>query len=51
MKINQVTDEELELYFNFLMKNYGVTDVQEFDFMVDDNNLSCTKWQDLLEAI
>ncbi len=51
MTINQVTEEELELYFNFLMKNYGVTDVQEFDFMVDDNNLSCTKRQDLLEAI
>ncbi len=51
MTINQVTDEELELYFNFLMNNYGVTDVQEFDFMVDDNDLSYTKKQDLLETI
>lgn len=50
MTNNQVTDEELELYFNFLMKNYGVTDVQAFDFMVDDNDLTYTKKQDLLEV-
>ena len=50
MTNNQVTDEELELYFNFLMKNYGVTDVHEFDFMVDDSDLSYTKKKDLLEV-
>lgn len=51
MMINQVTDEELELYFNFVMKNYGVIDVQAFDFMADDNDLSYTEKQDLLETI
>ena len=51
MMINHVTDEELELYFNFVMENYGVIDVQAFDFMTDDNDLSYTEKQDLLETI
>lgn len=30
MDNDQISDEELQLYFNYLMKNYGVLEVQDF---------------------
>ena len=51
MTINQVTDEELELYFIFLMKNYGVTDVQSFNVIADDKFQSFTLEDCLVETI
>lgn len=38
METDQISDEELQLYFNYLMKNNGVLDVQDFS-KLDDHNL------------
>lgn len=51
MTNDQVTDEELQLYFNFLMKNYGVTDIQAFNTVADGNNQSSSVEECLVEAI
>ncbi len=32
----QVSDEELQLYFNYLMKNNGVLNVKEFSELTED---------------
>ena len=39
MADNQITDEELQLYFNYLMKNHGVLDVQDFSEITLDEEL------------
>ncbi len=36
MADNQISDEELQLYFNYLMKNHGVFDVQNFSALMLD---------------
>ena len=39
MTNDQISDEELQLYFNYLMRNHGVSNVQVFsDFVLDQEH-------------
>jgi hypothetical protein len=51
MKSIQVSDEELQLYFNYLMKNYGVVNVQVFSELIDDETYQYSDEELALEVV
>ena len=52
MADNQISDEEIQLYFNYLMKNHGVLNVQDFSaFSLDDEQSQYSAEELALEVV
>jgi hypothetical protein len=47
----QVSDEELQLYFNYLMKNNGVLNVKEFSELTEDQTHQYSAEELALEVV
>lgn len=51
MKSIHISDEELQLYFNYLMKNNGVVNVQDFSELTENETHQYSAEELALEVV